>query len=193
MIETLAKAGFAYIFRFVLFILLGVVINVGLALIYFKNFTGFSEIHGVLLGSISLITVVGFPIIWFILAKKTALLVAIFKAVDENKDDLVAYIIDTFLAEDNRSKIADFDQKFSEQSRVTQIILNFFFDRFDFFGDVQRLLSEQNYTDTELKAKMVEELEAKEIYEEWKPSFWTPIVLIIVNIGIVILATRFLG
>ncbi|HHH20254.1 MAG TPA: hypothetical protein ENK86_07085 [Campylobacterales bacterium] len=192
-VSTLAKAGFAYLFRFVSFVFLALVINIGLFLVYFDAITALLRGQGALLGIIVLGTVIIFPIIWFVLAKKTALLVAIFKAIDESKDDLVAFIIDTFLTPNNRSKVANFDEKLAEQSRVTRMILTFFFDKFDFFGDVERLMSEHNYNDIELKAKMVEELEEKEVYEDWKPSFWMPVGLIVLNIGVVVLVSRVFG
>lgn len=171
MITTLAKAGFSYIFRFFSFIFLAIAVNVSLALVYFENIASFLSGKGVLIGLITLATILIFPIIWFIVAKKTALLVAIFKVIDESIDDLVAFIIDTFLTDDNKSKVPNFEEILSEQSKVTQHILNFFFDKIDFFGDVQTLMQQENYSDKELKVKWLKPLKRKSYMRHGNPIF----------------------
>jgi hypothetical protein len=184
MIGTLAKASLAYILRWVWFILLAIVTNVTLAI----NYIGESGI----VGTITLATVIIFPIIWFVMAKKSALFVAIFKVVDESIDDLVEFVVDTFLAEDNKSKIANYDEVFAEQSKVTQIVLNFFFKQVNFFSHVESLMSQKEYSDAELKQKLIDTIEDKEMFEKWEPSIMTPIYLLGANIGIVVLSSRFL-
>ncbi|NEW60590.1 hypothetical protein GSY74_04775 [Sulfurovum sp. bin170] len=184
MIGTLAKASFAYIFRWVLFIFLAIATNIWLAI----NYLGSDG----LLGVITMVTVTVFPIIWFVMAKKTALFVAIFKVVDESIDDLVEFVVDTFLVDDNKSKIANYDKVFAEQSKVTQMVLNFFFEQVDFFSQVESLMSQEEYSDGELKQKMIETIEDKEAFEKWEPSMLTPLYLLGVNIGVVVLASHFL-
>ena len=184
MIGTLAKASFAYIFRWVTFIFLAVVTNVYLAINYMSE-SG-------LVGTITLVTVVVFPIIWFIMAKKTALFVAIFKVVDESVDDLVEFVVDTFLSDDNKSKISNYDEVFAEQSKVTQIVLNFFFKQVDFFTQAESLMSQNNYSDSQLKQKMIDNIEDKDMFKNLEPSIMTPIYILGANIGIVVLASRFL-
>jgi hypothetical protein len=80
----------------------------------------------------------------------------------------------------------------SEQSTVTQLILEFFFEKIEFFNDISELLKEKNYTDEELKVKMVERIREKELFEEWQPSFMTPLGLMVANIGAIYLADYFL-
>jgi hypothetical protein len=185
MIGTLAKASFAYIFRWVLFIFLAVVTNIGLAI----NYIGESG----LVSTITIATVVIFPIIWFIMAKKTALFVAIFKVVDESVDDLVEFVVDTFLAEDNRSKISNYDEVFLEQSKVTQMVLNFFFEQVNFFPQVESLMSQRDYSDSELKQELIDTIEDKEAFQKWEPSLMTPLYILMANIGVVVLASRFIS
>jgi hypothetical protein len=96
--KTLASAGFAYILKFVWFIFLALAINITLAVIYYQNISPLFRGENILLGSITLATVVVFPIIWLISAKSEALLSAIFKVVDNNLNSLVGFIIDKFVA-----------------------------------------------------------------------------------------------
>ena len=190
--KTLASAGFAYILKFVWFIFLALAINITLTIVYFSNITALFSGEQILLGVITLTTVIIFPIVWLLSAKSEALLSAIFKVVDKNLDGLVGFIIDTFVAGKNRDKIGDYTGVLKKQSTVTQLILEFFFEKIDFFNDVSELLKEKNYSDEELKVKMVERIREKELFEEWEPSFITPLILSVVNIGIIYGAEYFL-
>jgi len=190
--KTLASAGFAYILKFIWFILLALTINITLAILYFNNITALFSGEHIWLGVITLSTVIIFPIIWLISAKSEALLSAIFKVVDKNLDSLVGFIIDTFVAGKNRDKIGDYTGILKKQSTITQLILEFFFEKINFFNDVSELLKEKNYSDQELKVKMVERIREKELFEEYEPSFITPLILGIVNIGIIYGAEYFL-
>jgi len=191
--KILASAGFAYILKFIWFVLLALAINITLAIIYFSNITAlFSGTH-IWLGVITLATIIIFPIIWLLSAKSEALLSAIFKVIDKNLDSLVGFIIDTFVAGKNRDKIGDYTGILKKQSTITQLILEFFFEKINFFNDVSELLKEKNYSDDELKVKMVERIREKELFEEYEPSFTTPLILAIANIGTVYGAEYFLG
>ena len=191
--KTLASAGFAYILKFIWFIVLALAINITLAIVYFDNLSSLFRGENISLGVITLATVIIFPIIWLVMAKSEALLSAIFKVVDNHLDSLVGFIIDKFVAGKNRDKIGDYTGVLKKQSTITQLILEFFFEKIDFFNDVSELLKEKNYSDEELKVKMVERIREKELFEEWEPSFITPLVLALANIGIVYGAEYFLG
>jgi len=190
--KTLALAGLAYLLKFVWFVVLALAINITLTIIYFDNITALFGGENIWIGSITLATVVIFPIVWLITAKSEALLSAIFKVVDNNLDGLVGFIIDKFVAGKNRDKIGDYTGVLKEQSTVTQLILEFFFEKIDFFNDISELLKEKNYSDEELKVKMVERIREKELFEEWQPSFMTPLILTVANIGVIYLAEYFL-
>ncbi len=190
--KTLASAGFAYILKFIWFIFLALAINITLTIVYFNNITALFSGEHIWLGVITLTTVIIFPIIWLISAKSEALLSAIFKVVDKNLDSLVGFIIDKFVAGKNRDKIGDYTGILKKQSTITQLILEFFFEKINFFNDVSELLKEKNYSDEELKVKMVERIREKELFEEYEPSFTTPLILTIVNIGVIYGAEYFL-
>ena len=190
--KTLASAGFAYLLKFIWFIFLALAINITLAIIYFDNLSALFTGNNIALGVITLATVIIFPIVWLITAKSEALLSAIFKVVDNNLDGLVGFIIDKFVAGKNRDKIGDYTGVLKKQSTITQLILEFFFEKIDFFNDVSELLKEKNYSDEELKVKMVERIREKELFEEYEPSFTTPLILAFVNIGIIYGAEYFL-
>ena len=190
--KTLASAGLAYLFKFIWFIFLALAINITLSIIYFDNISTLFGGENIWLGSITLATVIVFPIIWVLSAKSEALLSAIFKVVDNNLDGLVGFIIDKFVAGKNRETIGNYTGVLKEQSTVTQLILEFFFEKIDFFNDISELLKEKNYSDEELKVKMAERIREKELFEEWEPSFMTPLILAISNIGILYLAEYFL-
>ncbi len=190
--KTLASAGFAYILKFIWFIFLALAINITLGIVYFSNITSLFSGEQIWLGVITLATVILFPIIWLITAKSEALLSAIFKVVDKNLDGLVGFIIDKFVSGKNRDKIGDYTGILKKQSTITQLILEFFFEKIDFFNDVSELLKEKNYSDEELKVKMVERIREKELFEEYEPSFMTPLILTIVNIGVIYGAEYFL-
>ncbi len=193
MIGTLASASFAYIFKWVLFIVLALGVNIGLALYYFGNITALLSGANPLLGAITLGTVIIFPIIWFLKAKKEALFSAIFKVVNEGLDDVVEFIIDKFLSDDNKETVGNYQEVFKQQSKTTQKILGFIFDKIDFLGEAQRLQSAHNYSDAQLKAKMVAHVEEKDLFDRWEPSLSTPLTLLALNIGIVVVATKLLG
>jgi len=190
--KTLASAGFAYIVKFIWFIFLALAINITLAILYFSNITALFSGEHIWLGAVTLATLIIFPIVWLITAKSEALLSAIFKVVDKNLDSLVGFIIDKFVAGKNRDKIGDYTGILKKQSTITQLILEFFFEKIDFFNDVSELLKEKNYSDEELKVKMVERIREKELFEEWQPSFVTPLGLALANIGIIYGAEYFL-
>jgi len=190
--KTVASAGLAYLLKFIWFIILALVINITLTIIYFDNISTLFGGKDIWLGSITLATVVIFPIVWLISAKSEALLSAIFKVVDTNLDGLVGFIIDTFVSGKNRETIGDYTGVLNEQSTVTQLILEFFFEKIDFFNDISELLKEKDYSDEELKVKMVERIREKELFEEWQPSFMTPLILAGANIGAIYLAEYFL-
>jgi hypothetical protein len=190
--KTLASAGLAYILKFVWFIILALAINITLTIIYFENITALFSGGNIWLGVAVLATVIIFPIIWLLTAKSEALLSAIFKVVEKNLDGLVGFIIDKFVVGKNRDTIGDYTGILKKQNTVTQLILEFFFEKIDFFNDVSELLKEKNYSDEELKVKMVERIREKELFEEWEPSFMTPLFLIIANVGVIYLAEYFL-
>ena len=190
--KTVASAGLAYLLKFIWFIILALVINITLTIIYFDNISTLFGGKDIWLGSITLATVVIFPIVWLISAKSEALLSAIFKVVDTNLDGLVGFIIDTFVSGKNRETIGDYTGVLNEQSTVTQLILEFFFEKIDFFNDISELLKEKDYSDEELKVKMVERIREKELFEEWQPSVMTPLILAGANIGAIYLAEYFL-
>jgi hypothetical protein len=190
--KTLASAGFAYLLKFIWFIVLALAINITLTIVYFENISTLFGGENIWLGSITLATVILFPVVWLVTAKSEALLSAIFKVVDQNLDGLVGFIIDKFVAGKNRETIGDYTGVLNEQSTVTQLILEFFFEKIDFFNDISEVLKEKNYSDEELKVKMVERIREKELFEEWQPSFMTPFILAISNVGVVYVAEYFL-
>ncbi|MCK5855325.1 MAG: hypothetical protein KAG56_08890 [Sulfurovaceae bacterium] len=190
--KTLASAGFAYIRKFIWFIFLALIINIGLTITYYTHITGILNGENLWIGAVTIATVTIFPILWLLSAKAEALLSAIFKVVDNNLEGLVGFIIDTFVAGKNRDKIGDYTSILKKQSTITQLILEFFFEKIDFFNDVSELLKEKNYSDAELKIKMVERIREKELFEEWEPSFMTPLGLIFANISIIYIAEQFL-
>jgi len=190
--KTLASAGLAFILKFIWFILLSISINLSLVIIYFQNINSLFQGENILLGSITLLTIIIFPIIWIIIAKSEAIMSAIFKVIDKNLESFVGFIIDKFVAGKNRETIGNYTGTLKNQSKTTQFILEFFFEKIHFFNDVSELLKEKNYSDSELKIKMVERIREKELLEEWEPSFMTPLLLTLVNIGIVYLANYFL-
>ena len=192
MITTLAKASFSYIFRWVSYIVMGLVINIGLVIVYFENISTMMMGEGVILGVITLLTIVIFPIIWFVLAKKTALFVALFKLVDESIDDLVEYVVDTFLTKDNQGKIKNYDEVMKEQSLMAQKVLGYFIEKVDFFKEAERLMAEKTYSDKVLKQKLVINIEEKDFFESLEPSSMNTIYMVVANIGIIIMASRFL-
>lgn len=192
MITTLAKASFSYIFRWVSYIVMALGINIGLVLIYFENITTMITGEKMLLGLITLFTIVIFPIIWFILAKKTALFIALFKVLDESIDDLVEYVVDTFLTKDNKSKITNYDEVMNSQSKITQKVLGYFIEKVDFFKEAERLMAKENYSDKDLKHKLISNIEENSFFENLEPSMMNTIYMIVTNIGIVVLASRFL-
>ena len=190
--KTLASAGFSYIIKFIWFIFLALAINITLAVIYFGNISPLFKGENLLLSGISLGVVVIFPIIWLITAKSEALTSAIFKVIDGNLEGLVGFIIDKFVAGKDRETIGDYAGVLENQSTITQMILEFFFEKINFFNDISELLKEKDYSNEELKVKMVERIREKELFEEWEPSIMTPIGLGAVNIGAVYLADYFL-
>jgi hypothetical protein len=190
--KTLASAGFAYIFKFVCFIFLALAINITLGILYFDNILALFHGENPLQGGIILAVVIIFPIIWLITAKSEALTSAIFKVIDNNLEGLVGFIIDTFVAGKDRETIGDYAGVLKKQSTITQLILEFFFEKINFFNDISELLKEKNYSDEELKIKMVERIREKELFEEWEPSIVTPIGLATVNIGVIYLTDYFL-
>jgi len=190
--KTLASAGFAYILKFVWFIFLALAINITLVIVYFNNISSLFKGENLLLGGISLGVVIIFPIIWLINAKSEALTSAIFKIVDNNLDSLVGFIIDKFVTGKDRDKIGDYTGVLKKQSTITQMILEFFFEKINFFNDISELLKEKDYSDEELKVKMVERIREKELFEEWEPSIITPIGLGAINIGAIYIANYFL-
>jgi len=190
--KTLASAGFSYIIKFIWFIFLALAINITLAVIYFGNISPLFKGENLLLSGISLGVVVIFPIIWLITAKSEALTSAIFKVIDGNLEGLVGFIIDKFVAGKDRETIGDYAGVLENQSTITQMILEFFFEKINFFNDISELLKEKDYSDEELKVKMLERIREKELFEEWEPSIITPIGLGAVNIGVVYVADYFL-
>lgn len=191
-IKTFASASFSYIVKFVGFIILALSINITLTVVYFENITALFSGNNLWLGIITLSTVIIFPIIWLFSAKTEALLSAIFKIVNKNLDSLVSFIIDNFVAGRNRETLGNYSGILKKQSSITQLILNFFFDKIDFFTDVSELLKEKNYSDEELKVKMVERIREKELFEAWEPSFMLPLFLSLVNIAVIYIAEYFL-
>jgi len=190
--KTLASAGFTFLVKFIFLLGLGIVLNVILTVVYWDNIMAFVSGDKMLLGSITLISVFFFPFIWFFISKKEATLSAIFKIVDKNVEVLIGFIIDKFVREENKDKLGDYMGVLEKQPKIIQIILGFFFEKIDFFGEVSQLLKEKDYSNEELKVKMLEVTKEKELFEEWEPSFMTPLIFIGVNIGIIALATRFL-
>jgi len=190
--KTIAKAGLAYILRFTLFIFLAIVTNIALAIIYFGNITALFHGEHIIVGVITLLTIIGFPIIWFITAQQEALYASIYKVLSQGSEDVVGFIIDKFVNENNQDRVGDYMGVLNRQSKVVQIILGFIFEKIDFFGEISNLLKEKNYSNSELKLKMVEKIEEKELFEEWEPTLWIPFLLLVANIGVVVLANRFL-
>ena len=190
--KTLASAGFAYLLKFIGFIILGLMINIILTVIYFDDIVGLFKQENMLLGSIVLLNVLIFPIIWFILGQQGAINSAIFKVMDGHLESLVEFVIKTFLTQGSRDKIGDYGSKLEEQSTVTKFILEFLFEKINFFEEISKLLKEKDYTDKELSLKMAEKIREEEFFEDLEPSLMIPLLLIVANIGIVYLAHGFL-
>ena len=190
--RAIAKAGLAYILRFSLFIFLAIVTNLILAITYFSNITALFHGQDIILGVITLLTIIAFPIIWFITAQQEAIYASIHKILSQSSGDIVGFIVDNFINENSRDRVGDYMGVLNRQSKITQIILTFIFDKIDFFGEVSNLLKEKNYSNSELKLKMVEKIEEKELFEAWSPTLWIPFLLLVANIGIVVVANRFL-
>jgi len=190
--KTLASAGFAYLLKFIGFIVLGLIINIILTVIYFDDIVGLFKQENMLLGSIVLLNVLIFPIIWFILGQQGAINSAIFKVMDGHLESLVEFVIKTFLTQGSRDKIGDYGSKLEEQSTVTKFILEFLFEKINFFEEISKLLKEKDYTDKELSLKMAEKIREEEFFEDLEPSLMIPLLLIVANIGIVYLAHGFL-
>jgi len=190
--KILLKAGLAYILRFSLFLFLAIVTNIILSIVYFDNISSLFHGEHILLGIITLLVVIGFPILWFILAQQEALYASIHKIITQGSGDVVGFIIDKFITEDKKDRVGDYMGVLNRQPKTVQIILGFIFDKIDFFGEVSNLLKEKNYSNDELKVKMVEKIEEKELFEEWTPTLWIPFLLLIANVGIVVIANKFL-
>ncbi len=190
--KILLKAGLAYILRFSLFLFLAIVTNIILSIVYFDNISSLFHGEHILLGIITLLVVIGFPILWFILAQQEALYASIHKVITQGSGDVVGFIIDKFITEDKKDRVGDYMGVLNRQPKTVQIILGFIFDKIDFFGEVSNLLKEKNYSNDELKVKMVEKIEEKELFEEWTPTLWIPFLLLIANVGIVVIANKFL-
>lgn len=190
--KTLASAGFTFLLKFIWFALLGIIVNIILTFVYMGNISTLFSGEHVVLGSITLLTVIVFPFIWLFMAKKEAMLSATFKVVDKSMDELVGFIIDKFVTENNKDKLGDYMGILEKQPKITQMILGFFFEKVDFFTDVSRLLQEKDYSNEELKVKMVETTREKELFEEWQPTIITPIFLVLINVGILYIANIFL-
>lgn len=190
--KTLASAGFAYLLKFIGFIVLGLIINIILTVIYFDDIVGLFKQENMLLGSIVLLNVLIFPIIWFVLGQQGAINSAIFKVMDGHLESLVEFVIKTFLTQGSRDKIGDYGSKLEEQSTVTKFILEFLFEKINFFEEISKLLKEKDYTDKELSLKMAEKIREEEFFEDLEPSLMIPLLLIVANIGIVYLAHGFL-
>ena len=190
--KTLASAGFAYLLKFIGFIFLGLMINIILTVIYFDDIVGLFKQENMLLGSIVLLNVLIFPIIWFVLGQQGAINSAIFKVMDGHLESLVEFVIKTFLTQGSRDKIGDYGSKLEEQSTVTKFILEFLFEKINFFEEISKLLKEKDYTDKELSLKMAEKIREEEFFEDLEPSLMIPLLLIVANIGIVYLAHGFL-
>ena len=193
MISTLAKASFSYIFRWISYIILALSINIGLAIVYLKNITTMLTGEHLLLGIITIATVIIFPIIWLVLAKKTALFMALFKVVDESIDDLVEYVVDNFLTKDNQGKVKNYDEVMAQQPKIAQKVLGYFFEKVDFFKEAESIMAKKSYSDKELKSKLIANIEEKSFFENLEPSSMNTIYMILSNIGIVVIASRFLS
>jgi hypothetical protein len=192
MISTLAKASFSYIFRWISYIILALSINIGLAIVYLENITAMLTGEHLLLGVITIATVVIFPIIWLVLAKKTALFMALFKVLDESIDDLVEYVVDKFLTKDNQGKIKNYDEVMAQQPKIAQKVLGYFFEKVDFFKEAESIMAKKSYSDKELKSRLIANIEEKEFFENLEPSSMNTIYMILANIAIVVIASRFL-
>lgn len=190
--KTLASASFAYLLKFIWFIFLALAINITLAIVYWGSISSLFSFENVWVGSITLITLLVFPIVWVLVGKGEALRSAIFKVVNKHLKSLVEFIIETFVTENSRDRLGDYTGILKKQSFITRMILEFFFEKIDFFTDVSELLKEKDYTNKELSLKMVERIEEKALFEEWEPSFITPLFLATSNIGIVYLVNYFL-
>jgi len=190
--KTLLKAGLAYVWRFSLFLFLGVVINITLAIVYFGDIIALFHGQNIWLGVIVLATVIGFPILWFVLGQQEAIYASISKVLKESSDEIVSFVVDKFITDDKKDKIGDYMSTLKKQPKTVQIILGFLFEKIDFFTEVSELLKEKEYSKDELKLKMVEKIEEKELFEEWTPTLWTPLLLLIANIAIVIIAHKFI-
>jgi len=191
--KTLLSAGFTFIFKLVWFILLGVVVNTILTFVHFDHIAKLFVGEDLVMGVVTLVTLILFTLVWILMAKKEALFTALFKVVDKSMDELVAFIIDKFVRDDNRDKLGDYTAVLERQPKTVQILLGFFFEKIDFFGEVSKLLKEKNYTNEELKVKMVETTREKELFEEWKPTLWTPFLLLVVNVATIPLVEYLYG
>jgi len=190
--KTLLKAGFAYILRFSLFMFLAVVTNVVLAVIYFGDILALFHGEHIWFGIVVLVVVIGFPILWFMVAQQEALYASIHKVLTQSSGDVVGFVIDKFITDDKKDRVGDYMGILNKQPKTVQIILGFIFDKIDFFGEVSNLLKEKEYSKDELKLKMVEKIEEKELFEEWTPTLWIPFFLLVANIGVVVIAEKFL-
>jgi len=193
MIGTLASATFSYVWRWILFGVLALGVNIGLGVYYFDNIMGLLRGSNVLLGVITLGVVVIFPFVWLYKAKEEALFSALFNVIHEGVDEVVEFIIDTFLTDDNRTTVGNYHEVLKEQSKTTQRVLGVIFDKIDFLEEAQRLQSEHDYSDAQLKAKMVEYVKSQDLFEQWEPTLFTPLILLILNVGVVVVATKLLG
>ncbi|CAA6812110.1 MAG: Unknown protein [uncultured Sulfurovum sp.] len=192
MIKTLTSAGFSYLFKFIGFIVLGLIINGVLAMVYFDNISGLFQNNNILLGSITIVTVILFPMLWLLFGKTEAVSSAIFKVMNGHLEDLVEFVIKNFLTEGSRDKVGDYGSKLEGQSTVTRFILEFLFEKINFFEEISKLLKEKDYSDEELTLKMCEKIREEEFFEDLEPSLLTPFLLMVVNIGVLYVANYFL-
>ncbi len=192
MISTLAKASFSYIFRWISYIILALSINIGLAIVYLENITAMLTGEHLLLGVITIATVIIFPIMWLVLAKKTALFMALFKVLDESIDDLVEYVVDKFLTKDNQGKIKNYNEVMAQQPKIAQKVLGYFFEKVDFFKEAESIMAKKSYSDKELKSRLIANIEKKSFFENLEPSSMNTSYMVLSNIAIVVIASRFL-
>lgn len=192
MIKTLTSAGFSYLVKFIGFIVLGLMINAILAMVYFDNISGLFQNENILLGSITIVTVLLFPMLWLLFGKTEAVSTAIFKVMDGHLESLVEFVIENFLTEGTRDKVGDYGSKLEGQSTVTRFVLEFLFERINFFEEISKLLKEKDYTNKELTVKMCEKIREEAFFEDLEPSLLMPFLLMVVNIGVLYLANYFL-
>ncbi|CAA6823512.1 MAG: Unknown protein [uncultured Sulfurovum sp.] len=160
--------------------------------IYFDDISALFKSENILLGAITLAVVVIFPIIWIIIGKAEAVSSAIFKVMDGHLDDLIAFVIKNFLTQGSRDKVGDYGSKLEKQSTVTRFILEFLFEKINFFEEVSKLLKEKDYSDKELTLKMSARIREEEFFEDLEPSWMTAFILILANVGIIYSAHYFL-